>query len=512
MSFSEKLQNLRKEKKYSQEQLADMLDVTRQSVSKWESGQTYPEMDKLLSICKIFNCTLDELTNDQITEISTEKKGNFNSIIDSVLDLVTKTYKMITSMSFKEFFRCFALMFIVGLILSLFSIPLSRFQYEIYKVLMVFSDTKGTNIISSLIDFLLNTTYVIVCILLFIHIFKIGFLDKYEFVSKHEKTNDKKDKEEVIVKEETILKISKEPNFAFIDTLGKLIIIFIKAMLLLFIIPFIFTFIGLFCLLVINIYFLFTGITYFSIPILIIFSILINFLVLEFIFNIIFNKKHNFKRILILFIASIAGIGIGSGIMVLDVHKTEIINDVPVALKKVNNVYEYTYQDDLFFEYPGEIEYIRDENLKDKIKITIDTYEGLNHIRFNRNESGYYIYNSDVDPEFVMDFIDVILDGLRDRKIYNFNSEDNIKITITSSDKTINNLDNNLNKYNEEQNLRYSRNASLEEQINDLYIRINELEDNNNLLEDEKDILIYEKEELERELEEYKDRKKAIID
>lgn len=38
MKFSEKLQNLRKEKKLSQEQLAEMLDVSRQSVSKWESG------------------------------------------------------------------------------------------------------------------------------------------------------------------------------------------------------------------------------------------------------------------------------------------------------------------------------------------------------------------------------------------------------------------------------------------------------------------------------------------
>ena len=54
MYFNEKLQKLRKEHKLSQEQLADMLDVTRQSVSKWESGTTYPEMDKLITMCKIF--------------------------------------------------------------------------------------------------------------------------------------------------------------------------------------------------------------------------------------------------------------------------------------------------------------------------------------------------------------------------------------------------------------------------------------------------------------------------
>lgn len=76
MKFSEKLVILRKQYQFSQEQLADMLDVSRQSVSKWESGQTYPEMDKLLSMCKIFKCSLDDLTNDEITveEILNKKK------------------------------------------------------------------------------------------------------------------------------------------------------------------------------------------------------------------------------------------------------------------------------------------------------------------------------------------------------------------------------------------------------------------------------------------------------
>ena len=74
MSFSEKLQALRKANKMSQEKLADLLDVTRQSVSKWESGQTYPEMDKLLAMCKIFKCSLDDLTNDEVTDIKVGEK------------------------------------------------------------------------------------------------------------------------------------------------------------------------------------------------------------------------------------------------------------------------------------------------------------------------------------------------------------------------------------------------------------------------------------------------------
>ena len=61
MTFGEKLSRLRKESNYTQEQLADILDVSRQSVSKWESDIVYPETDKLIKIGKIFGCSMDYL-------------------------------------------------------------------------------------------------------------------------------------------------------------------------------------------------------------------------------------------------------------------------------------------------------------------------------------------------------------------------------------------------------------------------------------------------------------------
>ena len=54
MNLSENLKRIRKDNNLSQEQLADKLGVSRQSVSKWESGLAYPEMDKVLQICKMF--------------------------------------------------------------------------------------------------------------------------------------------------------------------------------------------------------------------------------------------------------------------------------------------------------------------------------------------------------------------------------------------------------------------------------------------------------------------------
>lgn len=65
MSFAEKLKTVRKEKNITQEQLADILNVSRQAVSKWESGNGYPETEKLLLIAKELNVSLDYLMLDE---------------------------------------------------------------------------------------------------------------------------------------------------------------------------------------------------------------------------------------------------------------------------------------------------------------------------------------------------------------------------------------------------------------------------------------------------------------
>ena len=61
MQFKEKLYELRKNKNLSQEELAQECNVTRQTVSKWELGETVPDLDKLVVISKYFDISLDEL-------------------------------------------------------------------------------------------------------------------------------------------------------------------------------------------------------------------------------------------------------------------------------------------------------------------------------------------------------------------------------------------------------------------------------------------------------------------
>ncbi|MGM9567333.1 MAG: helix-turn-helix domain-containing protein [Clostridia bacterium] len=64
MTFGDRLSALRKEHHYTQEQLAEILGVSRQAVGKWESGRAYPETEKLIRISELFDCSLDELLKD----------------------------------------------------------------------------------------------------------------------------------------------------------------------------------------------------------------------------------------------------------------------------------------------------------------------------------------------------------------------------------------------------------------------------------------------------------------
>lgn len=68
MSFSENLQFIRAQAGVTQEQLAEQLDVSRQSVSKWEGGQSFPEMDTLLRICDLYDVNLDTLLRGSVEE------------------------------------------------------------------------------------------------------------------------------------------------------------------------------------------------------------------------------------------------------------------------------------------------------------------------------------------------------------------------------------------------------------------------------------------------------------
>lgn len=79
MNFGLKLQELRKAKGLSQEALADQLNISRQAVSKWETGEGYPEMDKLLILSDLFQVSLDYLLKDEDNQVNTQEDKYFMS-------------------------------------------------------------------------------------------------------------------------------------------------------------------------------------------------------------------------------------------------------------------------------------------------------------------------------------------------------------------------------------------------------------------------------------------------
>ena len=82
MSFSENLQFLRAQAGDTQEQLAERLDVSRQSVSKWEGGQSFPEMDTLLRICDLYDVNLDTLLRGSVEESRTADTARYDAFMN----------------------------------------------------------------------------------------------------------------------------------------------------------------------------------------------------------------------------------------------------------------------------------------------------------------------------------------------------------------------------------------------------------------------------------------------
>lgn len=76
MILADKIISLRKKAGWSQEELAAQLNVTRQSVSKWEGAQSVPDMDKVVQMSRLFGVTTDFLLKD---ELETEEYGEISS-------------------------------------------------------------------------------------------------------------------------------------------------------------------------------------------------------------------------------------------------------------------------------------------------------------------------------------------------------------------------------------------------------------------------------------------------
>ena len=105
MSFGENLQTIRKERHLSQEALAEMLGVSRQAVSKWELGEGYPEVDKLILLSQKLNISLDSLLGNKVYENAADPEQGGSSgtirIISPNEGVIINTSKVTRSQQFR---------------------------------------------------------------------------------------------------------------------------------------------------------------------------------------------------------------------------------------------------------------------------------------------------------------------------------------------------------------------------------------------------------------------------
>lgn len=92
MAFAENLKSIRQENNFSQEELAEIIGVSRQAVSKWEQGSGYPEMEKLLALSKKLSVSLDYLMLGEIKATEKNKNLSNNIIIVPTGKITIKSY------------------------------------------------------------------------------------------------------------------------------------------------------------------------------------------------------------------------------------------------------------------------------------------------------------------------------------------------------------------------------------------------------------------------------------
>lgn len=106
--FGDNLQFYRKKKDMTQEQLAEQLEVSRQTISKWESGVSYPEMEKILQLCDLFSCSMDTLMRKSAAESEVEDSEGYERYMEKKRkNITTGVSLLIMSVAFQQLFTGF---------------------------------------------------------------------------------------------------------------------------------------------------------------------------------------------------------------------------------------------------------------------------------------------------------------------------------------------------------------------------------------------------------------------
>lgn len=464
MKFGLNLQKLRKEQGISQEQLAEKLGVTRQSVSKWESGASYPEMDKIVAICNMFHCDINILINKDITEERQRKDASsvVKEIFSGITNYVKKTIYLFEYKSLKDIIKMCVQVFIIICVILLFSIPFMLLK-EIVVSLFYTGDNWFSIFFAKFWNFIFHGGYAILAIATFLYIFKIKFLDNEEIIV--EEVEEDKDNNGEEVKEDKISKIDssksnekkkvkiikvKKNDFSLLDLLVKAITVCLKCLFVLFLIPIIIGTIMLLIGLVLLIVLIFKGL-FLAGPILlflggIVFAVVLIELMLDFIFNLKFSKR----RIIITIISSIVVSSIGLGLSIWYFLNLNVINDVPNSFNTETKEEVYTMTDDFlvhYDDYSFDTKFVEDNSLTNQVRVRIDYYTIANDVSIERDKNEVYLNYEPVEGVNIKQITDSVIKDLKNDKIHTYDQLGSVSITITTSETNIEKIKDNYQKY-----------------------------------------------------------------
>ena len=320
MKFCDKLQKIRKEHNITQEGLADKLNVSRQAVSKWESGSAYPDTEKLIQISKLFNVSLDDLINDNsdMSKTNTAKKFNFMETFDMVFEFISKLFKMFWSMKFWE--KCKFLIEMVLVILAIWGIAAisGNIICGLVRRIFAFMPYGILNGMVSVVDTLLYIIWIVLGCIIFVKVLKTRYLDYYIIVTDDTVTEETIEEPIKELKEKKDYKIvirdPEHSSFNFFKKVGNVLLFCFKLFCIFFAFPFVIAFIFFVAALVISLLYVLCGLFFNGISLTLIGIIIFIYLALEFMYNLIFNRKHSYLRAFILFMISISLVGIGIGL------------------------------------------------------------------------------------------------------------------------------------------------------------------------------------------------------
>ena len=262
--LSENLKRIRKDNNLSQEQLAEKLGVSRQSVSKWENGEAYPEMDKVLQLCKMFNLNIDEILNQDIKEVNENKQSKINvdKYVKDFLDYITKTINLFSSMKFKDIIKCLIEQCFIGISILIVTLILGTLLGNLFHGVFFFIPHEYYYSVYNLFSSIYFVFAFIVGLCIMLHIFKIRYLDYFVIEEKEEVTEEKKEDKKEEIKEEkkvferkeekVIIRDPKDSKNGFISLFVKSILYMIKFFALLFGISFSASLVGLVIALVLS--------------------------------------------------------------------------------------------------------------------------------------------------------------------------------------------------------------------------------------------------------------------